>query len=162
MQNTPTLSFTNIESLLVGIPKIDLIYKAGSAVNIDLKITCSNDCVAVLRESWDENKIEFIEQFKILLLNRANNVLGVFEVSTGGVTATVVDIKLIFAAAILANASGIILAHNHPSGNLQASTADRMVTRKLIETGDILDIKVLDHIILTRTGYYSFADDGEM
>ncbi len=106
------------------------------------------------------SKIEFVEQFKIILLNRANKVLGIYEVSTGGVSGTVADPKLIFAAAIKTCSSGIILAHSHPSGNLQPSQADIALTRKIKEGGRLLEIPVLDHIIVTSEGYYSFADEG--
>ncbi|MBL7870526.1 MAG: JAB domain-containing protein, partial [Cyclobacteriaceae bacterium] len=97
---------------------------------------------------------------KVMLTNRANKVLGIFEVSTGGISGTVADPKLIFAAAIKAAASGIILSHNHPSGNLQPSQADIDLTRKIKEAGRFLEIQLLDHIIITTEGYYSFADEG--
>lgn len=114
----------------------------------------------MLKESWDTGKIEFVEQFKVLLLNRANRVLGIYEVSTGGVSGTVANPKLIFAAALKACASGIILSHNHPSGNLKPSAADLQLTRKIKQGGELLDIAVLDHIILTSESYYSLADEG--
>ncbi len=95
-----------------------------------------------------------------MLLNRAHKVQGIFEVSTGGVSGTVADPKIIFAAAIKANSSGIIVAHNHPSGNLRASQADIDLTRKLKDGGRILEIQLLDHIIVTTEGYFSFADEG--
>jgi DNA repair protein RadC len=101
----------------------------------------------------------------MLLLNRANKVLGIFEVSSGSATGTVADPKLVFAAAIKTNACGIILAHyvkahNHPSGNLQPSQADIDLTRRMKEGGKLLEIQLLDHVILTSEGYYSFADEG--
>ena len=102
------------------------------------------------------------EQFKILLLNRANKVLGIYEVSTGGMSGTVADPKLIFATALKACASSIILSHNHPSGNLKPSNADLQLTQKVKEGGKLLDIEVYDHIILTTEGYYSFADEGQL
>jgi DNA repair protein RadC len=97
-----------------------------------------------------------------MLLNRANKVLGILEVSTGGVSGTVADPKVIFAAALKGNASGIIVAHNHPSGNLAASRADVDLTRKLKEAGKFLEIQVLDHVIVTTEKYFSFADEGLM
>ncbi|ARS36039.1 JAB domain-containing protein [Pontibacter actiniarum] len=124
------------------------------------QVTCSTDSYKVLKESWDSDKLEFIEQFKVLLLNRANRVLGVYELSTGGVAGTVADPKLIFVAALKACASGIILSHNHPSGNLKPSTADLQLTKKIKQGGELLDIAVLDHIILTSENYYSLADEG--
>ncbi len=124
------------------------------------KITCSVDIYGLLEQNWDKGKLEFVEQFKVLLLNRANKVLGLYELSTGGVAGTVADPKLIFVAALKACASAIILCHNHPSGNLQPSAADIQLTKKIKEGGSLLDIAVLDHIILTSEGYYSFADEG--
>ena len=106
--------------------------------------------------------MDFIEQFKLLLLNRGNRVLGLLEVSSGGVAGTVADPKVIFAAALKASASSIILAHNHPSGQLKPSSADIALTNKLKRGGELLDIQVLDHLILSSEGYYSFADEGMM
>ena len=109
---------------------------------------------------WDESKIDFIEQFKVIFLNRANKVLGIFEVSSGGVSGTFVDAKLVFVAALKVNASGIIISHNHPSGNLKPSSADEQLTAKLKQGGTYLDIKLLDHLIITSEGFFSFADEG--
>jgi DNA repair protein RadC len=94
-----------------------------------------------------------------MLLNRANKVLGVLEISSGGISGTVADPKLIFAAALKAGASGLILSHNHPSSNLKPSQADISLTKKVKEGGTLLEIFVLDHIIVTSEGYYSFADE---
>ena len=93
-------------------------------------------------------------------LNRANAVLACFQVSTGGITGTVADPRLIFTAALKVNAVSLILAHNHPSGNLFPSTADQELTIKIKEAGKFLEIKLLDHIILSSDGYCSFADEG--
>jgi DNA repair protein RadC len=95
-----------------------------------------------------------------LLLNRANHVIGWFNVSMGGVASTVVDPKVIFSVALKCNTSGIILSHNHPSGNLNPSNADLELTKKLKNGGQILEIQILDHIILTTESYFSFADEG--
>ncbi|GAB2770045.1 DNA repair protein RadC [Rhabdobacter roseus] len=100
------------------------------------------------------------EEFWILLLNRANEVLRPVQISTGGVAGTVADPKMIFKHALEQLASSIILFHNHPSGNLSPSQADRDLTRKLKEAGRMLDLPVLDHLIFTDSGYYSFADEG--
>ena len=95
-----------------------------------------------------------------MLLNRANLVLGIVTVSSGGVAGTVADPKMIFGVALKANCSSVLLAHNHPSSNLTPSEADIRLTRKLKEAGKVLDLPVLDHLILTRDGFYSFADEG--
>ncbi len=100
------------------------------------------------------------EEFWVLYLNNSNKVLYKSQLSKGGITGTVVDVRLIFKTALEHNATSIILTHNHPSGKLQASDADVAITRKLKLAGEQLDIKVLDHIIITETGYYSFQDEG--
>jgi DNA repair protein RadC len=100
------------------------------------------------------------EEFWIVLLNRANRVIKKHQISQGGVAGTVADPKIIFKTALEELASGIILAHNHPSGNLTASQADIELTRKLKEAGKLLEIQVLDHLILAGQKYFSFADEG--
>lgn len=102
------------------------------------------------------------EQFYTILFNRANKVIDVIKVSQGGVSGTVADAKLIFRSAVEKLASGIILAHNHPSGNLKPSQADIALTRKIKEAGAMLDISVLDHIIIASNDYFSFSDQGMM
>jgi len=102
------------------------------------------------------------EQFYTILLNRANKVIDVIKVSQGGVSGTVADAKLIFRSAVEKLASGIILAHNHPSGNLKPSQADIALTRKIKEAGAMLDISVSDHIIIASNDYFSFSDQGMM
>jgi len=142
------------------VAEIQLIYKSTVKPSLRPKVRTSQDARDVLMANWDDTKLELMEQFKVMLTNRANKVLGIFEVSTGGISGTVADPKLIFAAAIKGAACGMIIAHNHPSGNLQPSQADIDLTRKIREGGRLLDIPLLDHIILTSEGYYSFADEG--
>lgn len=100
------------------------------------------------------------EEFWILLLNRAQKVMGKHLISRGGITGTVADIRLIFKKAIEYNACNLIVCHNHPSGNLKASEEDKRLTKKIAEAGKIMDIPLLDHIIITDTNYFSFADQG--
>ena len=100
------------------------------------------------------------EEFWILLLNRANEVIRPIQVSLGGVSGTVVDARLVFKHAIDNLASSVILAHNHPSGSLQPSAADKKITEQLSEAGKILSVTVLDHLIVSDNGYFSFADEG--
>jgi DNA repair protein RadC len=100
------------------------------------------------------------EEFWVLYLNNSNKVIYKAQLSKGGITGTVVDVRLIFKTALEHNATSVILTHNHPSGELQASDADKEITKKLKLAGDQLDIKVLDHIIITENGYYSFQDEG--
>jgi len=123
------------------------------------KVSGSADMADILRNVWSD-RIEYVEEFLVICLNRANMVLGWAKVSQGGISGTVADPKVIFQVALKANASSIIIAHNHPSGNLQPSEADINLTRKIKDAGLSLDLPVLDHLILTPEGYYSFADEG--
>ena len=126
------------------------------------KITSSLVCYEILKRNWNNSTIEYKEDFNILLLNRANNVLGIHQISTGGQAGTVVDPKMIFSVALKAGAASIILSHNHPSGNLNPSEQDHSITKRLIECGKLLDISILDHVIVTKNGYFSFSDEGLM
>jgi DNA repair protein RadC len=103
------------------VAEIQLTYKTKVKPSLRPKISSSKDAYEVLLDNWDDDKLKFVEQFKVLLLNMANKVLGIFEVSTGGVSGTVADPKLVFAGAIKANASAMILAPNHPSGQVKPS-----------------------------------------
>lgn len=147
--------------VLAQVAEIQLIYKSKVKPSERPKVTTSRDAYNLLKQNWDENKIEFVEQFKVLFLNRANKVLGIFELSTGGVSGTVADPKLVFTAALKLNACNIILCHNHPSGNIKPSRADEQLTQKIKEAGKYLDLPVIDHLIISsEEGYYSFADEG--
>ena len=102
------------------------------------------------------------EECWILLLNKRNELISKDQLSIGGISATVVDVRLILKKAIEKLASGIILCHNHPSGNLKPSAADRSITKKLQSSASLMDIKLIDHLIVTKSGYFSFADEGEL
>ncbi len=102
------------QSSLYQVSEIQLSYYPKFKISTRPKISSSREAYEILKDKWDDGKIDFIEQFKVLLLNRASRVLGIFEASTGGVSGTVADPKTIFAAALKANASSIILSHNHP------------------------------------------------
>ena len=145
---------------LWAISEVSLIYKTRIPASERKKLCSSKEAYDLFLQNWNPETLEYYEEFKILLLNRSNAVLGLFTVSSGGVSGTVIDVKMIFQAALKANASGLVAAHNHPSGNLNPSDADKSITRKIADAGKILDIAVLDHIIITPTGYHSFADNG--
>jgi DNA repair protein RadC len=100
------------------------------------------------------------EEFWIIYLNNSNKVLSKSQLSKGGITGTLVDVRLVFKAALEMGAVSIILSHNHPSGALQPSEADKQITKKLKLAGESLDIRILDHLIITENHYYSFADEG--
>lgn len=127
-------------------------------------IKTSANVQEVAREMFDNCncQIELKEYFFIILLNRANHVVGYHKLSEGGISGTVVDLRIAFATAVKSLASGMILVHNHPSGNLKASEADISITKKFVQAGNLLDITVFDHVILTSKGYYSFADEGQL
>lgn len=142
------------------VAEISISYEPKVKASERYQITSSKHAYEILYNSWNHHLIELQEQFKILILNRANKVLGVFEVSTGGVSGTYVDPKLVFSTALIAAGTTLILAHNHPSGNLKPSEQDLKITRKLKEGGKLLDIEIIEHLIITNEGYYSFADEG--
>ena len=143
------------------IAEVQLIYKTRIKASDRKKISCSRDAYKIFLDGWNPEIIEFVEEFKILLMNRSNSVLGIMEVSKGGISGTVTDVRLVFQAAIKANASGIICCHNHPSGNLNPSESDTRLTQKLKEAGNLMDIQLLDHLILgLDDNYYSYADNG--
>jgi DNA repair protein RadC len=148
----------NLE-VLTTVAEVELIYKSRVKPSERPLVNSSGRCYQLLLQTWDENKIDFVEQFKVLLLNRCNRVLAIYELSTGGITGTVADVRLIMTAALKANAVAVILSHNHPSGNLKPSRADIELTAKIKVAGRYLDIQVLDHVIVTSEGYYSFADE---
>jgi DNA repair protein RadC len=144
----------------ITISEVQLIYKSKVKASDRKKITCSRDAHKIFMESWNPDTIEHIEEFKLLLMNRSNSVLGIMEISKGGISGTVADIRIIFQAAIKANACGIIISHSHPSGNLNPSESDTRLTQKVKDAGILIDVQLLDHLILTSDSYYSFADNG--
>jgi len=146
--------------LLNQIAEVELIYRSKVKASDRPKINRSNDAYELFIKYWDENKLEFVEEFKVMLLNKANKVLGICQLSTGGISGTVADPKLIFMAALKCNASFIVIAHNHPSGNLKPSRQDEELTGKIKEGGKFLDLPLLDHLIITDEGFFSFADEG--
>lgn len=148
-----TFQMTNISEIEIAYHPL---YKASELP----KIVSSDQAEKIFRQYWKD--ITYVESFVILLLNRSNKVLGIRRISKGGVAGTIVDNKLIFQAALKANASAIILAHNHPSGNLTPSELDNELTRKISKAAKLLDMDVLDHLILTDESYYSYSDEGKM
>ena len=126
------------------------------------KVVSSEDAYKYLLPTYKEGTICYKEYFKVLFLNQASQVLGYTLISEGGITETCADVRVIMQAALLTNSVAIILAHNHPSGNLKPSRQDMEITKQVKDAAQIMRIKILDHIILTDTGYYSFADEGEL
>ncbi len=142
------------------VAEIKVAYSTNDTPRI--KITSVDVAYKILLASWDLDIIELQEEFKILLLNRANEVLGLYPLSKGGITGTVVDQRLIFAVALKCNATGIIMCHNHPSGKLSPSETDITLTKSIGKCADLLEINLLDHLIITKNGFYSFSNEGNL
>lgn len=142
------------------IPEFKISLKMKAKSSQLYTVTGSYESAEVLRKCFDADTIEWCESFIVLALNRANKVVGFYKASSGGITGTVADPRMIMQYALLSNATSLILSHNHPSGNLRPSRADEELTNKIKGAATYLDIKILDHIIISDAGYYSFADEG--
>jgi DNA repair protein RadC len=136
-------------------------YKKGAQIETK-KVSGSEDAYSYLRAIYRDD-IELRESFYSLFLDRNNTIIGYTLIGVGGLSACVADAKLVFQGALICNASSVIIAHNHPSGNLAPSNADLVLTEKINQIGKLLDLPLLDHLILTpENGYYSFADSGKL
>jgi DNA repair protein RadC len=141
------------------VSEIEVSYRP--AIGRKPKIASSLDAYNELLPFFTEDLISLQEMFVVMYLNRANRVIGVYRLSLGGITGTIADPRLILATALKVAASSIILAHNHPSSNLKPSKADELLTNKIKQGAQFMDIQVSDHLILSsEEGYYSFADEG--
>ena len=139
------------------LPQITL--KLTKSDTLNCKITNSKDAYDVFKKIWDADSIEIYESMICIFLNRANNTIGWYKVSQGGISGTVIDNKLILGTALKCLASSIIIAHNHPSGNVQPSEADTRITEKLKNACTIMEINLIDHIIITKDSYFSYMDE---
>ena len=141
------------------VAEIQLSYKNRVKAVDRPQVSCSRDAYRVFEANWGA-QMGLLEEFNVLLLDRSNRAMALCHISKGGVSGTVVDLKIVFAAALKGRASSIILAHNHPSGSLRPSSADIELTQKFERAGKLLGIKVLDHLILSPDGgYFSFGDE---
>ena len=129
-------------------------------VDEKIKVLGSSEVYQVLKANWDLDTIELQEEFKILLLNQGNQVLGIKSMFKGGINTCSIDVRLIMGMVLKANASALVITHNHPSGNLNASESDKRITSKIKECCELFDIRLLDHIIMAKNSYLSFADEG--
>ncbi|WP_297335349.1 JAB domain-containing protein [Algoriphagus sp.] len=142
------------------VNEIQLSYKPNRDFTENYKITSSRDAFLLLERVFNPDTICLREEFVIIYLNRANRVLGYYKAFTGGLASVVCDTKLILAVALKSMASGIILAHNHPSGSLEPSEQDKSLTRRVKAACQNLDVELLDHLILGADGgYFSFSDE---
>jgi DNA repair protein RadC len=142
------------------VGEIKIRYKPRKVLNAPNMVS-SQEVYNVLVQFFKDEIMALQEQFVVLYLNQANKLIGFYCMSTGGLTGTVADIRLILAVGLKTNCTQLIVAHNHPSGNLTASSADKELTRKLKEAAAVMDIKLLDHLIVVPSGnYLSFSDEG--
>lgn len=144
-----------------GVPQIKITYTRTRKEFLG-KVTSSKDVADFIRRTFKAGTLELQESFIALYLNTANEILGYYNHTIGGINATIADRRLILATALASVSVGLIVAHNHPSGNLTPSQADLELTKRLKAGAETLDIKLLDHLIITKNSYYSFADNGMM
>lgn len=142
------------------VAEVKMSYQPKREMKLAPKIAKSSDAARLFAEFWED--MEYRESFKIMLLNRGNKVIGIVPLFVGGITGTVVDVRIILQAALLSNAVGIILAHNHPSGTMKPSVQDLALTKNVKNAMSLLDLSLLDHLILSDDGYYSMSDEGEI
>ena len=150
-----------MKDIVTTVHELEIMYKPGAYQVNAQKITSSAQAAQLLEQVYNPNTIQCQEEFNVLYLDQANRIKGVYKMSRGGIASTTADTRLILSVALKCLATGIILSHNHPSGNLTPSESDKVLTRKLKDACALLDITLLDHIIITaHSGYYSFADEG--
>jgi len=142
------------------VAEIQVTYSAKIKKEERHQVKCSLDIYQIVMSEIYGDDIEYVETFYVIMLNRSSEILGYKQVSKGGSSGTVVDAKVVFAPALKCHASSILLVHNHPSSSLYPSQPDKNLTKKLVDAGKLLDVLVLDHLIVTMEGYYSFADEG--
>jgi DNA repair protein RadC len=145
---------------LFTVSEIELIYKPKLKPSQRPTIKCSREAYDLMVNTWDLETIELMEQLKVIYLNKARKVLGILEVASGSPIQAAVDVRLIFGTALKANASSIILVHNHPSGNLKVSEPDLVTTATVKQVGAFHEILLIDHLIITSEGYLSLGDEG--
>jgi DNA repair protein RadC len=145
------------------IQEMEIVYSPSRSVVNRPKITTSQSAYSLLKKLYNPNTISCQEEFMVLYLNNSNTPLGVYKASKGGITGTTADVRLIMAMALKSMATCIIISHNHPSGNLSPSTADKVLTTKIKTACNVFEITLLDHIIVTpHSGFYSFCDEGKL
>ena len=144
------------------VAEVGLTYKNRVPKKDRKQVLDSYTAYKIFKESFSDDTIDYRETFKVLYLNHNCQVLGCSTISEGGITNTLADVRMILQGALLTNATGMILAHNHPSGSTRPSREDDLLTRKVVDAARLLDIKVADHIILTSEDFYSYNDEGRI
>ncbi len=143
------------------LPEIELTLKFKGAKKSELRqIKTSRDCADIMREIFNADTFDWFEEFVMVCLNQAQKVIGFYKVSSGGMTATLADLRIIATVALNSAATHVVIAHNHPSGSIRPSDADKSLTQRVKDGLALLDIKLIDHIILTDESFFSFSDEG--
>lgn len=149
-----------LEVNMNGVAEVELIYRTSVPAGDRLKVKNTETAYKVFLDNWNREHLGLLEEFKVMFLNCKCGVLGVFSAFRGGITSTHVDPRLIYVAALRTAATSIIVAHNHPSGDVNPSRDDKVLTERLANGCKTLEIKLLDHLIITPERYFSFADAG--
>lgn len=149
----------NQDSQIQIFSEVQLSYTTKQPSNFET-IKSSQTVAKIMRSILPKEQINYREYMYALYLNNSNKIVGYQLMSIGGLTATVVDIRILLQGALLTSSTAIILCHNHPSGTLKPSQADNQITQKVKKASEFMDIKLLDHLILTEKSYFSFADEG--
>ena len=144
------------------INELSLSYKRSIQLNDPQfqQLNSSKKVSNLLRHIWDTDQLEIRESFYLLCFSTSLDLVGYQKISEGGMDAVLVDLRLLFSIALLSRATSIVVAHNHPSGTLKPSNADKVLTKNIVQAGEFLSIRLNDHIILTNNNYYSFRDEG--
>lgn len=161
-----TANFFNLLNyiIMIKIPEIKMTVSFDKKVKRSELVYLSDSemTAKVLRDIFNKDTFDWTEEVVMLCMNRANAVVGFYKISTGGMTSSIIDPRVVFSVALNCGSSSIILAHNHPSGNCVPSDQDKKITKDLKKSGELLNIRVLDHIILTTDKYYSLNEQGDI
>lgn len=149
-------------NLITTFEEVSLVYRNKVKAKDRPHIKSPQDAYRILRNTWDQNQINLVEECKILLLDRQLKLMSIAEISKGGFSETIVDPRVVFSIALKRRAHRIILAHNHPAETLKASNADIQLTEQFIQIGKILHIPIEDHLIITDQGYLSLFENGDV
>lgn len=147
---------------VIKVPELNVSFDKGNTADFPKSISNSEIAARLIRSLYDKGEIEFHEVMFVIYLNRSNQPIGYYKHSIGGIAGTVIDTRIILGTALKSLSSAIIVAHNHPSGKTDPSQADKQVTKQLQDASKLFNISVLDHVIVTKTGYSSLADKGLM
>ncbi len=142
-------------------PRLRIVYSRKNKGKELITVKNSLDAYAVFKNIWS-SQMETREEMYILYLNNANHVLGYYILSVGGITGTVADLRLIFSVALESLSTSIVMAHNHPTGNLKPSNSDIILTENIKDAGKMMSVPLIDHLIISSTEYFSFADEGKL